>query len=68
MDRKTIRELREAAIQQGWRVEETKKGLMFIPADKSKPQVLLHHTAKGGRSDENAIAQLRRSGLIWKGR
>lgn len=68
MDRKTIRELREAAIAQGWRVEDTTKGVMFFPADKTKGQVLLHHTARGPRSDENAIAELRRAGLIWKGR
>lgn len=65
MDRKTITAILEAAADQGWRLEQTKKGFMLYPPDKSKPGVLVHMTPSDHRAFKNMVAQLRRSGLIW---
>lgn len=65
MDKKTIRRITDAALAQGWRVEDTRKGRMFYPADRTKSPVLIHFTDSDHRAEKNAIAQLRRSGLIW---
>lgn len=47
----------------GWEIRETKKGQFAVPPDRSKPMVLIHNTARGSRSWENMMAQLKRSGF-----
>jgi hypothetical protein len=63
--RKVVKE----AQRQGFHVEQTKKGhWRFTPPDPSKPIVIASGTPSDRREILNLIAQLRRSGFIWKGR
>ena len=58
-------ELQEIARAQGWRVERTEKGhWRFVPPDKSKRIVVLPGTSVSRSGTRNALADLRRSGLI----
>lgn len=64
-----LKQIRRALIEQGWRLVVTGKGhTMAYPPDKTKPGVLLPSTPGGGRWLPNLVAQLRRSGFVWKGR
>ena len=65
MDKK-LRNLFAELTAQGWTVRAAKKGWMAIPPDKSEPLVAIHGTARGARSWENMIAQLKRSGFELK--
>lgn len=59
------RELAEIAIAQGWRVEQTEKGhWRFIPPDRTKRIVILPGTSVSRSGTRNALADLRRSGLV----
>lgn len=59
------RELAEIAISQGWHVEQTKSGhWRFIPPDTTKRIVVLPGTSVSRSGMRNALADLRRSGLI----
>ena len=49
--------------RQGGRIEQTKKGLMIYPADRTQQPVSIHGTPSDQRAIRNAIAQLRRSGF-----
>jgi hypothetical protein len=52
------------AEEQGWRVDETTKGFMFYPADRSKRPI----AARRQPSDKGLIetlADLRAAGFIW---
>lgn len=61
-----LRKIEQAAREQGWRVERTKKGhIRFVPPDATKPMVVAAGTPSDHRSIRNLVAQLRRSGLIW---
>ncbi len=55
----------KAAIAQGWRREETKKGFRLVPPDKTKQAVQFH----GSPSDINAvkagIREMKKQGFIW---
>lgn len=53
-----------AAKQQGWRVEDTKSGVMFYPADPAQGPVLAHRQAPE-HSLKKTLSQLRRRGLQW---
>jgi hypothetical protein len=48
---------------QGWEIRETRKGQFAVPPDKSKPLVQIHNTARGSRSWDNMMSQLKRSGF-----
>lgn len=64
-----IKQIRQALIAQGWRIEARKGGHdMAYPPDPSKRAVPLPGTPGQGRWRENLIATLRRSGFVWKGR
>lgn len=54
----------EAAQQQGWRTDITKKGVMLYSPD-GKTQALIHHTPSDHRDRANTISNLRRGGFIW---
>lgn len=54
--------------RQGWEICESSRGIMAVPPNKEKPMVSIHKTARGSRSWQNMIAQLRRSGFEHKGR
>lgn len=60
-----ITDLMDLARSQGWKVERTNKAThwRFVPPDKKKPIVIVA-IGEGPRAQENAIAQLRRSGLV----
>jgi hypothetical protein len=59
-----LEDLIAAAKQQGWRVEDTKSGVMFYPADPTQQQVLAHRQAPE-HSLKKTLSQLRRRGLQW---
>lgn len=63
MAKRSAQELVARAERQGWRVKRTKSGWMCFPPDRSKPAVTIHNTPSDGRWYNNALAQLRRSGL-----
>lgn len=64
---KDIKRIRKALEAQGWRIEHRKGGhYMAYPPDKSLPPVLLPSTPSGPRWRQNLLAQLRRSGFVWK--
>lgn len=59
------REIAQIAIAQGWRVEQTEKGhWRFIPPDKTKRIVIMPGTSVSRSGTRNALADLRRSGLV----
>jgi hypothetical protein len=58
-------QIEQIALSQGWRVERTEKGhWRFIPPDKSKRIVVLPGTSVSRSGVRNALADLRRSGLV----
>lgn len=58
-----IRQMVEAAEQQGFRVKETRKGWLVYPADTGVSGVLMHKTPSDPRGVKNARAMLRRIGV-----
>jgi hypothetical protein len=61
-----LRKIIEAAEDQGWRQERTKKGhLRLVPSDKSKDPSLFSGTPGDVRAIRNFLAHLRRNGLVW---
>lgn len=64
---KDLRVLLRDLEAQGWEIRQTKKGQFAVPPDKSKPLVQIHNTARGSRSWENMLAQLKRSGYRKQG-
>lgn len=59
------RELAEIAVSQGWRVEMTEKGhWRFVPPDRTKRIVIMPGTSVSRSGMRNALADLRRSGLV----
>lgn len=60
---KNLKTLFKKLKAQGWEIRPTKKGEFAIPPDETKPLVLIHNTARGSRSWENMIAELKRSGF-----
>lgn len=64
MTDKWVRDLRDEAEAQGFRVTETKKGWMFRPPDPNASLVMVHLTNSDRRSQANAISQLVKSGFI----
>jgi hypothetical protein len=64
MANKEIREITHKLIEQGWRIEEAKRGghaKAFSPDGQTI--VALPSTPGGGRWKQNLIAQLRRGGF-----
>lgn len=59
-----LEDLIKAAERQGWRVEDTKNGVMFFPADPTQQQVLAHRDTPE-HSLKKTLSQLRRRGLQW---
>lgn len=59
-----VKDLRDEAEAQGFRVIEMKKGWMFYPPDPDASLVMVHLTNSDKRSQANAISQLVRSGFI----
>jgi len=53
----------EAAVEQGWRVEETKDGWQLKPA--AGEIVTVHGTPSDFRARQNVISRMRRSGFTW---
>lgn len=63
MNKKDIRELIDAAKKwQGWRVEESKKGWILYPPDRTIPGVTIHRTPSDWRAWQNMLGRLRRAG------
>ncbi len=60
-----MREIKREALLQGWRIEETKKGLRFVPPDPTKEAVQWHGTPSDVRAIKNFLALMRRSGFQW---
>lgn len=61
-----LNDLIRAAEEQGFEVRRTKKGhWQFKPPDPNKQIVVLSGTPSDHRSERNALARLRRSGLIY---
>lgn len=63
---KRLKSLFKKLKEQGWEINPSKKGWMVVPPDKSKPMVTIHGTPSDNRSWKNMIAQLKRSGFIWR--
>lgn len=64
MGKQRPQDLVKIAESQGWRVQQTKMGWLLYPPDRTKPAVSLHKTSSDHRWFANAVALLRRSGLI----
>lgn len=62
MNSKEVKRLVAEAPSWGWRVQETKKGWMLFPPDKSLSGVTVHKTPSDGRSWKNTLADLRKRG------
>jgi hypothetical protein len=62
---KDLKAVVKAAVEQGWRVEETKKGWMLQSPDPTQGAVAIHKTPSDVRAIHKTIAQLRRRGLRW---
>ena len=61
-----ITELVDAAEDQGWTVNITKKNqYQFIPADPNQKIVMAAGTASDIRAIDNVLARLKRSGFLW---
>ena len=61
---KHLADIIKLAIAQGWRVEITRKShLRFTPADTTQKQVICSGTPSDRRALDNALGQLKRSGL-----
>jgi predicted RNA binding protein YcfA (HicA-like mRNA interferase family) len=61
-----LKDIEQAARQQGWRVDRTKKGHpRFTPPDPTKQIVIGSGTPSDHRSLQNMLSQLRRQGFIW---
>jgi hypothetical protein len=68
---KDIKDIVEAARNQGFRVERTKKGhWVFYSPDTSRKPVFHSGTPGDRRAIDNLLAELRRAGFVWppKGR
>ena len=60
------KKLVKEARNQGWRVEQGRKGqLKLIPPQPDRDMVVLHRTPSDRRAFRNAVAELRRRGLEW---
>lgn len=66
--KKELKEIVKAAEDQGWRVQETKKGHLMFYAQDGVNKVLAAGTPGGGRGIDNLVARLRSYGFVWKGR
>jgi len=55
--------VREAAAQ-GWTIEETQKGLFFVPPEPSQPKILVHRKPSD-IAVKKTISRMRRSGFQW---
>lgn len=68
-NKKELKRLTRIAREQGWAVEQTRKGQCrkgqwwFRPPDPSAGQVLVAGTPSDRRAWKNAIAKLRQAGL-----
>lgn len=61
-----LRDIEQAAIEQGWRVERTKRGHpVFYPPDPDKGPIYGSGTPSDRRSIRNLLAKLKSAGLIW---
>ncbi len=63
-----FRDIKREAFGQGWRIEETKKGLRFVPPDPAQEAVQWHGTPSDQRAIRNFLALMRRSGFQWPAR
>ena len=60
------KKLVDEVARQGWTVEQGRKGqTKLIPPDPTKQIVFIHGTPSDHRAMKNAIAELRRQGLMW---
>ena len=65
MDTATKRYIR-AAEDQGWRVEERKKGYFALwPAVKNLSCVIRSKTSSDHRADRNFLSDMKKRGFIW---
>ncbi len=55
----------KAAREQGWRIEEVKKGRMCYPPDRTQTPVLWHNTPSDVRAVRNFLAMMKRRGLRY---
>ena len=62
---KDLKAVLKAAVEQGWRVQETKKGWMLQSPDPAQGAVAVHKTPSDVRAIHKTIAQLRRRGFRW---
>ena len=62
-----FRDIRRAALAQGWRVEQTKKGEMFFSPD-GRTIVVWHATPSDRRAVRNFLARMRSGGLEYPSR
>jgi hypothetical protein len=64
-DKKLIKEVLKALVEQGWRVEEGTKHHMAYSPDKTVSPVTVPATPSDRRGFENLVHQLRRGGFVW---
>ena len=57
-------DLERAALQQGWRTEQTTHGVMLYPPDRSLSGVLVHRRPTE-QALKKTLSQLRRRGFVW---
>jgi len=61
-DKKITRLIAEARKWPGWRVEDTRKGWMLYPPDKTQSGVLIHGTPGDRRAWANTVSLLCKRG------
>jgi hypothetical protein len=59
-----LRDLRDIAEQQGWRIQQTASShWQWLPPDKSQSPVIQAHTPSDYRGVQNFLSRLRKRGL-----
>lgn len=66
MDNKDYRKVRNAAMEQGWRVASTKHGETFLAPD-GRMKVMVHrlHASSDPRALDHIVRRLKRAGFRW---
>jgi hypothetical protein len=62
---KELRQLLKACEDQGFQVKRTRRGHLMVSDENGRPVTTISGTPSDPRSWLNALAQLKRAGLVW---